>query len=401
VMPAPASNLRRRVALAAVAVGCVIAALSFVLIAQDATPSRILRHHLAGAVMDDAPTAPPLQLAWEGGLKGESARVHCAISPPYECAVVANAFWVVGHVDYTTAPGPHVVSGADVALLSESPTHVTWTDAGSPIEASVDDEDAGLPPGVREAHFVPGEPAIYAGTRRSGALLFDWRIHQRMQAPGAWEVPRALCVRPWAKDLRTGAYGSLRAQCAYLDLDHDDGSRLPAPIVSRHDLGHYSATCVCSAVTEECRLTVRLGVEVSSGGGSLDGIVGGSESAVDGGEWQQGWSLRPFGSISSVDLPAGGSRWNPQPARTVWLQGHSLVFDRQLPYPLETPPGRVCTRAWVQNEVTAQTAWIDLRCLVRRNSDGEAESDCGSTPGGVGHATTPVEYCSSVSYSLL
>jgi len=401
----------RRTASVTAGVACVVATACYLLSAarspgahkdsqQALLRSRARMHSSgpgAGVQFGSAPAPLPLTMAWEGGLEGSAARVHCTTSPPYTCAVFANAFWDVGGLNYTTPPGPHLVSGADVALLGETPVGLAWgTDHGGTT-----DSGDGLPAGASDATFVAGEPALYAGTRASGSQLFDWRFHQRMEAPGAWEVPRAMCVRPWAKDLRTGAFASLPPRCVLLPLDDDDGTREPGPILSRQDTGHYSAACVCASAARTCRLTVRVGIEVTSGGGPLDGIVGGSEHSVDGGDWEQGWSLRPFGSLEEAELPAGGTSFRPVPPRTIWLQGHSLIFDRHLPYPLDTPPARVCSRAWVQNEVTAASAWVDLACLATRGAGGELSSDCAGLPSGLSHPSRPVEYCTSVVYSLV
>ena len=168
-------------------------------------------------------------------------------------------------------------------------------------------------------------------------------------AGGAAAMPRKVCIKAWALNENTGARGELPVACNHFPL-----TTFAAPLAQEawaasfmYSLSAEVATHMCTAAF--CRTNAHNSWDVSVPD-PTNVLVAATEYAIDGGAWS---------SASGITFFEQKVKHVVTDTEDEWFHTFSWNYD-VLARPGAPAPAQICFRAWAQNRVSGETAWLDF-----------------------------------------
>ena len=175
----------------------------------------------------------------------------------------------------------------------------------------------------------------------------------RAVAAAAAAMPKQICIKAWALDENTGDRGVLPAACNDFPLTtfHAPLDTLGWTATFLYSLSAEVATYMCTS--SFCRTNVHNSWDVSLPD-PTNVLVAATEYAIDGGAWGSASGITFF----EQKVKRQGGLWYHTFS---WNYDVISVPSSNSGRSSATPaPRQICFRAWVQNRVSGETAWLDF-----------------------------------------
>jgi hypothetical protein len=199
-----------------------------------------------------------------------------------------------------------------------------------------------------------GSAAAVARPSHSSSVIPMAAVARPTSASITWgaamaTMPRKVCIKAWALNENTGERGELPAACNDFPL-----TTFGAPLAQEawvasflYSLSAEVATHMCTAAF--CRTNAHNSWDVSVPD-PTNVLVAATEYAIDGGAWSSASGLTFFEQkVKHVVTDTADE----------WYHTFSWNYD-VLAQPGTPAPAQICFRAWAQNRVSGETAWLDF-----------------------------------------